>query len=219
MKVRLEAGRLLLYHLGWSMTQSTSNPMESAMVKLFLSESFVQSSLDTIQVHGGFGYMVESGIERELRDAIAGPDLLGDVRHPEEPDRPTHAVVMARPPPRSPRETPLPTHPDRPAVVDRDRTLRTPSWTSETNRLAHLLIDKASVPATGSGSTSTSHSRPSSASTRSQGRRRLRAARFPCPSPPLGLHRRRLRHPPPHHGVREAEGLAGLIAEGAPSTT
>ena len=72
MKVRLEAGRLLLYHLGWSMTRSTSNPMESAMVKLFLSETFVQSSLDTIQVHGGLGYMVESGFERELRDAVAG---------------------------------------------------------------------------------------------------------------------------------------------------
>jgi alkylation response protein AidB-like acyl-CoA dehydrogenase len=72
MKVRLEAARLLLYHLGWSMTQRTSNNMESAMVKLFLSEAFVQSSLDTIQTHGGMGYMAEAGIERELRDAIAG---------------------------------------------------------------------------------------------------------------------------------------------------
>lgn len=72
MKVRLEAGRLLLYHLGWSMTQNTSNNMESAMVKLYLSEAFVQSSLDTIQTHGGMGYMAEAGIERELRDAIAG---------------------------------------------------------------------------------------------------------------------------------------------------
>lgn len=72
MKVRLDAGRLLLYHLGWSMTQNTSNNMESAMVKLYLSEAFVQSSLDTIQTHGGMGYMAEAGIERELRDAIAG---------------------------------------------------------------------------------------------------------------------------------------------------
>lgn len=70
MKVRLEAGRLLLYHLGWSMTQRTSNSLESAMVKLFLSESFVQSSLDYIQVHGGYGYMSEAEIERDLRDAI-----------------------------------------------------------------------------------------------------------------------------------------------------
>lgn len=71
MKVRLEAARLLLYHLGWSMTKSTSNPLESAMVKLFLSESFVQSGLDSIQVHGGYGYMEEAEIERDLRDAIA----------------------------------------------------------------------------------------------------------------------------------------------------
>lgn len=72
MKVRLEAGRLLLYHLGWSMTQQQSNAMESALVKLYLSESWVQSSLDLIQIHGGYGYMVDSEIERDLRDAIAG---------------------------------------------------------------------------------------------------------------------------------------------------
>lgn len=72
MKVRLEAARLLLYHLGWSMTQRTSNTAESAMVKLFLSEAYVQSSLDTIQNHGGLGYMAEAQFERELRDAIGG---------------------------------------------------------------------------------------------------------------------------------------------------
>ncbi|MGH9053438.1 MAG: acyl-CoA dehydrogenase family protein [Acidimicrobiia bacterium] len=71
MKVRLEAGRLLLYHLGWLKAQGKPTTTESAMVKLFLSESFVQSSLDAIQVHGGYGYMSESEIERDLRDAIA----------------------------------------------------------------------------------------------------------------------------------------------------
>ncbi len=72
MKVRLEAARLLLYHLGWSMTQNKSNNMESAMVKLFLSESWVQSSLDTLTVHGALGYMTEAEVERDLRDALAG---------------------------------------------------------------------------------------------------------------------------------------------------
>lgn len=72
MKVRLEAARLLLYHLGWSMTQRASNNMESAMVKLFLSESWVQSSLDMLTVHGALGYMTEVEIERDLRDALAG---------------------------------------------------------------------------------------------------------------------------------------------------
>jgi alkylation response protein AidB-like acyl-CoA dehydrogenase len=72
MKVRLEAARLMLYHLGWSMTQNASNNMESAMVKLFLSESWVQSSLDMLTVHGALGYMTEVEIERDLRDALAG---------------------------------------------------------------------------------------------------------------------------------------------------
>jgi alkylation response protein AidB-like acyl-CoA dehydrogenase len=27
--------------------------------------------MDALQIHGGYGYMVEQGIERELRDAIA----------------------------------------------------------------------------------------------------------------------------------------------------
>lgn len=72
MKVRLEAGRLLLYQLGWAMSQGRATGMESAMVKLYLSESFVQSSFDTILTHGGYGYMTDSEIERDLRDAVGG---------------------------------------------------------------------------------------------------------------------------------------------------
>jgi hypothetical protein len=72
MKVRLEAGRLLLYQLGWAMSNGRATGMESAMVKLFLSESLVQSSMESIFIHGGSGYMTDSEIERDLRDAIAG---------------------------------------------------------------------------------------------------------------------------------------------------
>jgi alkylation response protein AidB-like acyl-CoA dehydrogenase len=32
----------------------------------------VQSALDAIQIHGGYGYMKEYEIERGLRDAVAG---------------------------------------------------------------------------------------------------------------------------------------------------
>jgi alkylation response protein AidB-like acyl-CoA dehydrogenase len=46
--------------------------MEAALVKLYLSECFVQSGLDAIKVHGGYGYMTEFGIERDLRDAVGG---------------------------------------------------------------------------------------------------------------------------------------------------
>ena len=70
MKLRLETARLLLHHLGSLMEQGKASPMDSAMTKLHLSESFVQSSLDAIQIHGGYGYMKEYELEQDLRDAI-----------------------------------------------------------------------------------------------------------------------------------------------------
>ena len=41
------------------------------MAKLYLSESFLSSSLDALQIHGGYGYMTEYEVEREVRDAVA----------------------------------------------------------------------------------------------------------------------------------------------------
>jgi alkylation response protein AidB-like acyl-CoA dehydrogenase len=43
----------------------------SAMCKTFASDSAVQSALDAIQVHGGYGYCRDVGVERLLRDAKA----------------------------------------------------------------------------------------------------------------------------------------------------
>jgi alkylation response protein AidB-like acyl-CoA dehydrogenase len=72
MKVRLETARLLLYHLGWLIDQGRPYAMESALVKLYLSEVFVETSLDALRVHGGYGYMSEYEIEGDVRDAIGG---------------------------------------------------------------------------------------------------------------------------------------------------
>ncbi|HET9121008.1 MAG TPA: acyl-CoA dehydrogenase family protein [Solirubrobacterales bacterium] len=72
MKVRLEAGRLLVYRAAWLKAQDQSALAESALAKLWVTEGAVESSLDSIQVHGGYGYMSEAGIERRLRDAVAG---------------------------------------------------------------------------------------------------------------------------------------------------
>jgi alkylation response protein AidB-like acyl-CoA dehydrogenase len=44
--------------------------MEASIAKLFVSESLVSSCMDALQIYGGYGYMVEQGIERELRDAL-----------------------------------------------------------------------------------------------------------------------------------------------------
>jgi alkylation response protein AidB-like acyl-CoA dehydrogenase len=72
MKLRLETARLLMYRLGWKKGLGKTSPMESAMVKLYVSECFVRTSLDAVQLHGGYGYMTEMELERDVRDAIAG---------------------------------------------------------------------------------------------------------------------------------------------------
>jgi alkylation response protein AidB-like acyl-CoA dehydrogenase len=72
MKVRLETARLLLYKTAWLKKQGKPAQMEAALAKLYLSEVFVESSLDAIRIHGGYGYMSEFETERDLRDAIGG---------------------------------------------------------------------------------------------------------------------------------------------------
>jgi alkylation response protein AidB-like acyl-CoA dehydrogenase len=72
MYLRLEAARLLVYQAAWLSQQGKPAMAEAAAAKLFTSEAWVQSSLDSIQIHGGYGYTVEAGFERDLRDAIAG---------------------------------------------------------------------------------------------------------------------------------------------------
>ena len=71
MKVRIETGRLLLYKIGWLAGAGKQAHVEAAMAKLYVSESFVQSCLDAVQIHGGYGYMTEFEQERMLRDAIS----------------------------------------------------------------------------------------------------------------------------------------------------
>ena len=70
MKVRLETSRLLLYRLGARLSAGESAALDSALVKLYLSECYVRSSIDALQVHGGYGYMTEYELEREVRDAL-----------------------------------------------------------------------------------------------------------------------------------------------------
>jgi len=71
MKLRLETSRALLYRAGWMKTKGRSIFLEAALAKLHISESWVACAQDAIQLHGGYGYMAEYEVERELRDAIA----------------------------------------------------------------------------------------------------------------------------------------------------
>jgi hypothetical protein len=47
------------------------------MTKLFVSESLVKAALDAVQVHGGYGFMVEYEAERAVRDAIGSTIYSG----------------------------------------------------------------------------------------------------------------------------------------------
>ena len=72
MKLRLETARLLLYRLGWLTDNGRSVALESSLVKLYLSEGFLASSEDALRVLGGYGYMAEYEVERDVRDAFGG---------------------------------------------------------------------------------------------------------------------------------------------------
>jgi alkylation response protein AidB-like acyl-CoA dehydrogenase len=70
MKLRLETARMLLHKAAWLRSRGRKIFLESALAKLHISESWVRCAEDAVQIHGGYGYMREYEIERELRDAI-----------------------------------------------------------------------------------------------------------------------------------------------------
>ncbi len=77
MKVRVELSRLILYKVAAMKARGKRAPLESAIAKLFISESYVKTSLDALQIHGAYGYTTEFPIERNLRDSIAGKIYSG----------------------------------------------------------------------------------------------------------------------------------------------
>jgi len=87
MDVRLETGRLALYKAAWMKSQGRHPLREASIAKLYVAEACVQSCLEAIQIHGGYGYTTEYQLERELRDAIAGTIYSGTSQ--------VHRVIIA----------------------------------------------------------------------------------------------------------------------------
>ena len=77
MKVQLEAARLLVYQSAWRLGRVKDSSMDASITKLFVSEAFVNAAQATVQIHGGYGYMVETEVERALRDAIGSTIYSG----------------------------------------------------------------------------------------------------------------------------------------------
>ncbi|MEL7336008.1 MAG: acyl-CoA dehydrogenase, partial [Planctomycetota bacterium] len=72
MQLRLETSQLLLYKLAWLKSQGQSAMRQAALLKLHLSESFLENSMDAIRIHGGRGYLADHDSQRDLRDALGG---------------------------------------------------------------------------------------------------------------------------------------------------
>jgi alkylation response protein AidB-like acyl-CoA dehydrogenase len=71
MKIAIELSKLMLYKIAWLKDQGKSAFLEVSIFKTFVSEQYIKTCKNALQIHGAYGYTKEYGIERELRDAIA----------------------------------------------------------------------------------------------------------------------------------------------------
>ena len=69
MAMEIEAARLLIRQAAWKKDQKQNYGHIASMAKVYASEVAMRASTQCVQMHGGFGYMRESGIERLMRDA------------------------------------------------------------------------------------------------------------------------------------------------------
>jgi acyl-CoA dehydrogenase len=68
MATELYAAKMMLYHTIWKLEQGENVTKEAAMLKLYSSEMANRAADLALQIHGGFGYMRGSFVERAFRD-------------------------------------------------------------------------------------------------------------------------------------------------------
>ncbi|MBK9058982.1 MAG: acyl-CoA dehydrogenase [Flavobacteriales bacterium] len=69
MATEIEAARLLCLKAAWLKDQHLDYDRASSMAKLFASEVAMKTTVEAVQVHGGYGYVKEYHVERLMRDA------------------------------------------------------------------------------------------------------------------------------------------------------
>jgi alkylation response protein AidB-like acyl-CoA dehydrogenase len=72
MALEIEAARLLVYRSAalWEKVQPYTK--EASMAKLYASEMAVRVTSEALQIHGGYGYLMEYPVQRFFRDARVG---------------------------------------------------------------------------------------------------------------------------------------------------
>ncbi|NEP57543.1 MAG: acyl-CoA dehydrogenase [Symploca sp. SIO2G7] len=76
-KLRLESAKAHLYKVAWMKENRKMALMEASIANLYISEAWVQSALEAIEIHGAHGYLTNTELERELRDAIGSKFYSG----------------------------------------------------------------------------------------------------------------------------------------------
>jgi alkylation response protein AidB-like acyl-CoA dehydrogenase len=69
MATQVEASRLVVYNAAYRASYGLSYSKESAMAKLFASETAMKVTTQAVQIHGGYGYTRDYPVERMMRDA------------------------------------------------------------------------------------------------------------------------------------------------------
>jgi len=77
MKIKLETARKWLYDTGQRLMDGENVTVDLAIAKLLTSESNLESSLSAVQIFGGHGYMAEHGLEKDVRNSVAGTIYSG----------------------------------------------------------------------------------------------------------------------------------------------
>ena len=69
MATEIEAARLLIYKAAQLKDAHENYDLASSMAKVFASEVAMRTTVEAVQIHGGYGYVKEYHVERLMRDA------------------------------------------------------------------------------------------------------------------------------------------------------
>jgi len=69
MATEIEATRLLCYRAAWLKDNKLPYAQAASMAKLFASETAMRTTVEAVQIHGGYGFVKEYHVERLMRDA------------------------------------------------------------------------------------------------------------------------------------------------------
>lgn len=69
MATRIEAARLLCLKAAWDKDEGQDYTVSSSMAKVFSSETAMWTTVEAVQIHGGYGFVKEYHVERLMRDA------------------------------------------------------------------------------------------------------------------------------------------------------